>query len=115
MNLLSIELSPEGKFRLHWPGYFVDFPRTEKGMELLHHVLFSYSVESRQKAALFATDGSPSQSMVNSWLEALGEGGTQLAGDSKRWEEVEKATGVKVRRIDAKGFEKEVSLKDLDL
>lgn len=109
---LTISISPSGGFRLLWPdSHFCDFPLSEKGCELLHQVVFNWQLEQ----ARIGTEAKPTQSMVEAWLVALSEGGKQLAGDTLRWQEVKKATGVKVRRLDAKGYEKDVSLEDLGL
>lgn len=109
---LPISLSPSGGFRLHFESHFVDFPMSEKGLECLHFVLLSHKLAAEK----IGSNSRPTQSMINSWLSSMEEGSAlQLAGQEKRWEDIEKRTGVKVRKFNAKGQETNVTLEDLDL
>lgn len=110
--MLSIELSPNGSFRLHFPSHFVDIPCSEKGAALLQRVLQHHSAGSRK----IATDGAPTQAQIiaalmgDFWIEEK-----QLAGNARRWKEIEAATGIRVKRFDTAGRRKEISLADIGL
>lgn len=110
--MLSIELSPSGSFRLHFPSHFVDIPCSEKGAELLQHVLQHYAAGSRK----VAQEGAPTQAQIIALLlgDSWGEE-KQLAGDRKRWKDIEAATGIRVKRYDSSGKRKDVSLEDIGL
>lgn len=113
--MLSIDLDKSGAFRLHFGTHSCLFPVSEKGLECLHAVLFAHMLSGEADRAKIGTLQNPTQAIIDAMLVGEGSGGLQLAGQVKRWEDIEKATGVKVRKFNSRGLETNVTLEDLDL
>lgn len=108
--MIQISLAASGNIQLTFPSHSIELPFTEKGLECLHSVLSRAKLDDQTRAKVLP----PTQWDIDQILLAMsGDGGLQLAGDEKRWEDIERRTGVKVRRFNSKGFSKDVTLEEL--
>jgi hypothetical protein len=107
MKHLTISLTPDGSFNLHFPdGHSVIIPVTGQGAFILASTIRDWT-----ETALIASKGNPTQHQITAALKGATWGPPlQLAGDRRRRADIKAATGVTVR-----GAKRPLSLADLGL